>query len=160
MMKMDKQHLTLKWSLEMVAFLITGILTALILMPIILNVPNYVFLFYNSAIIFIFFTLIRYVFLLKLTPFARFSPVKVVFIFIALPLIIFLTDGLTEFQYFLDENGAYGLVEHLNIKKQIPLSKYIKSEMLFFAVGSIIVTAILPVRMIISLWRVKNRNTI
>lgn len=159
-MKSDIQSLKLRWSFEIIAILITFIIVGLIVAPIVLNINEYVFLIFNMAAIFLFFTLIRYVFLLRLTPFARFSPIKLIFIFLAIPIFVYLVDGLAEFQFFLDENGTYALVKNLHHDKQIPLSKYIRAEMIFFTVGSIIATAILPIRMIISLWRVRNRNTI
>ena len=107
-----------------------------------------------------FFTLARYIFLLRFAPFARFMPLKVVFIFLAIPLLVFLIDGLSMFQNYLDEEGTYSLVSHLDIDRQIPLSKYIRAEVIFFGVGAIITTIIFPFRMIISIWRGRNRNTI
>lgn len=69
-------------------------------------------------------------------------------------------DGLSEFQFFLDEEGTYAIVDHLRIDRQIPLSKYIRSETIFFGVGALIATIALPIRMLVSIWRVINRNTI
>ncbi|GLR17653.1 hypothetical protein [Portibacter lacus] len=148
------------WQIELVSLIITGVLVAIVLVPIFKNVPNFQYLTYNVVAIATFFTLIRYIFLLRYTPFARFAPLKIIFVFLAIPLFIYLMDGLSEFQNQLDEEGTYSMVSHLTTSKQIPLSKYIRSEMIFFGVGALITTFILPFRMIISIWRVRNRNTI
>ena len=49
---------------------------------------------------------------------------------------------------------------HLHVTKQTSLINYIKNEMIFFGVGSIITGIILPFRMIISLWRMRNKGTV
>lgn len=154
------EQTSLKWQIEVIAFLITGIIVSAVMLPIFRNVPDFEFLIYNIVSIAIFVTLIRYIFLLRFTPFSRYAPIKAVFIFLAIPLFIFLMDGLSEFQFRLDEEGTYSMVSHLAINKQIPLSKYIRAEMVFFGVGALIATAIFPLRMIQSLWRVRNRNTV
>jgi hypothetical protein len=149
-----------EWQVELVSWIITGILTAAVLLPILRNVPDFEYLVYNITSIVVFITLIRYIFLLRFVPFKRFAPVKAILIFVTIPLFVYLMDGLSEFQNALDENGTYSMVAHLDIDKQIPLSKYIRSEMIFFGVGALISSAILPFRMIISIWRVLNRNTV
>jgi hypothetical protein len=40
------------------------------------------------------------------------------------------------------------------------MTQYIRSEFLFFGVGSVIVSILLPFRMIISVWRTKNKGTV
>lgn len=149
-----------EWQVELVSWVITGLLTTAVLFPILRNVWDFDFLSYNIAAVVTFITLIRYIFLLRFVPFKRFAPVKAIMIFLSIPLFVYLMDGLSEFQNTLDENGTYSMVSHLEINKQIPLSKYIRSEMLFFGVGALISTALLPFRMILSIWRVINRNTV
>jgi len=152
----NSQH----WKIELLSILVTAILVVIFMLPIFRNVPDFPFMFYNIAAIAIFVTLIRYIFLLRFTPFARSLPIKVILTFAALGVFAFLMDGLSLFQNTLDEEGTYSMVSHLNIDQQLPLSKYIRSEMIFFGVGALISTIILPFRMIISIWRVKNRNTV
>lgn len=157
----NKQSALLQsWKIEIVALLFTGVLLLLIMLPILRNVPDFPFMTYNICTIVVFFTLIRYLFLLRFTPFARFAPLKASLIFLSIPLLVFLIDGLAEFQFQLDEEGTYSMVSHLDISKQLPLSRYIRAEMVFFATGAIISGLLLPIRMIVSLWRVINRNTV
>jgi hypothetical protein len=157
---MENEKIALSWKIELLSILGTTVLAVLILLPILRNVPEYQFFIYNSVIIFVFFMLTRYIFLLKFTPFARFAPLKAIFIFATIPLLVYLIDGLAEFQFFLDEEGANSIVLHLPASKQMSISNYIRSEMVFFGVGAIITSFIFPIRMIISIWKVRNRNTV
>jgi len=81
-------------------------------------------------------------------------------IFLAIPIFIYFMDGMSSFQNMLDEDGTYSMVSHLEIGKQMPISNYIRSEMIFFGTGALIGTFCLPFRMIISIWRVINRGTV
>ncbi|WP_235297452.1 hypothetical protein [Portibacter marinus] len=148
------------WQFEMISIFITGVLLTVILLPIFKNVPDFPFLVYNLTAIFLFFTFVRYLFLLRFTPFARYTPVKLILTFLSIGIFVYLMDGLSSFQNMLDEQGTYSMVSHLEIDKQIPLSKYIRTEMIFFGTGALIATFCLPFRMIISIWRVRNRNTV
>ena len=152
--------ITLSWSVELLAILVSIVLLVMVMMPIFKDVPDYPFMIFNIAAIFAFFTLARYIFLLRYAPFARFMPIKLLFLFLAIPLLVFLMDGLSMFQNYLDEEGTYSLVSHLDRDRQVPLSKYIRTEVLFFSVGAIITTIIFPFRMIVSIWRSRNRNTV
>ncbi len=56
----------------------------------------------------------------------------------------------------MDEQGLQTLFENFSATQNDKLSNYLKSETIFFAVGSIIVSTILPIRMLISIWRQYN----
>ena len=155
-----KKDIGTRWKIEGIALIITAILVFLVLLPVLRNTFAFPYMWFNVAAIFFFLTLARYIFLLRLTPFAWSAPVKIVMFFLLIPLIVYLMDGLSEFQYFLDEEGTYELVSHLPIDRQLPISNYIRTELIFFSVGAIIATIIFPFRLIISLWRVRNRNKV
>lgn len=148
------------WQLEAVFWLVTAVLTIAVMLPILSNAPDFPFMMYNIIAVAMFFTLARYIFLLRLTPIARLTPAKIILTFLAIGIFFYLLDGLSAFQNTLDEEGTYSMVSHLNVDKQIPLSKYIRSEMIFFGTGAIIATFLLPFRMVISVWRTRNRNTV
>jgi len=86
--------------------------------------------------------------------------IKVFIIAVSAILFFIMTTALSDFHNFLDEQGLQTLVEHLNVNAQTRLMNYMKSEMIFFGVGAIISGLILPFRMLISLWRVRNRGTV
>ena len=149
-----------KINVELIWWLFTFLLTAVILLPIWMNAPLFPFFFQNFILIAAFITFTRYIFLLPITLIARQKWIKVFIIAVSAILFFILTTALSDFHNFLDEQGLQTLVEHLNVNAQTRMMNYMKSEMIFFGVGSIISGIILPFRMIISLWRVKNRGTI
>jgi len=115
-------------------------------------VPNIIFI-----VIFITFT--RYIFLVKYTFFADIAWVKIVLIFLPIPIFFYCIDALYDFQRFLDEEGVISILEGLHVDDQYTLSKYIRYQKILFGTGAIITLIMLPIRMIISLWRRKNRGT-
>jgi hypothetical protein len=70
------------------------------------------------------------------------------------------SNALSDFRNFVDEKGLQTLVDHLHVTKQSSIILYIKNEMIFFGVGSIITGILLPIRMIVSLWRMRNKGTV
>ena len=71
-----------------------------------------------------------------------------------------LVNQINLFQTFLDENGFEGLVGDLPFGKRENMAKFIRAEMLFFGVGSVISAIILPFRLVISVWRTRNKGTV
>ncbi len=76
--------------------------------------------------------------------------------FLCIPLTFLLVQELTNFQTFLDENGAAAVAGNLNQESRTKMINYIYNEMLLFGVGSIVSTVLFAFRMIISIWRVHN----
>jgi hypothetical protein len=149
-----------KLKVELIWWVFTFILIVLVLIPIYLNAPLFPFFYQNTILVAAFVTFSRYIFLLPLTLIARQKWIKVFIIGVSAILFFVLTTALGDFRNFLDEEGLQSLVEPLNVEAQTRTMNYIKSEMLFFGVGSIIAGVILPFRMVISLWRVRNRGTV
>ena len=145
---------------ESIWWLFTFILIVIVLLPIYLNVPLFPFYYQNILLITCFVTFTRYVFLLPTTLIARKKWIKVFIVAISAILFFVMTTALGDFRNFLDEEGLQTLVGHLHVKEQSSMMHYMKSEMVFFGVGSIISGIVLPFRMIISLWRVRNRGTV
>ncbi len=81
-------------------------------------------------------------------------------IFAVIPLLLYLVDNVYDFQSFLDQEGIYSILDKLNGKNQGGYAKYIKSEMMFFWAGAFITSLLIPIRMIVSLWRMRHRNTV
>lgn len=150
----------LKLSLELMMWLFTGVLVVLVLLPIYLNVTDYPFYLSNILFIIIFFTLARYIFLLKHTIVARSMIFKMGMMLLSIPLLMYLLGSVSSFQGFADDIGLQTLVTDLSIPKQESMMKYIKTEMIFFGVGAVIVALLFPIRMLVSIWRGINKNTV
>jgi len=147
--------------LELVWWIATAVIVVLFLLP----VFNYVgskYSFYTPNIFFIvlFVTFTRYIFLLKHTFLAKNKILKLILIFLPIPLFFYSIDALFNFQDFVDKGEHINMFSHLVPDTAMNISKYIKYQFIFFGTGSIIVIFLLPVRMIISIWRKINKGTI
>jgi hypothetical protein len=101
-----------------------------------------------------------YLFKLKKTPFSHMLVFKLVIIFITIPSLVYQMDWMSMFQEFKDEGILLTLVEDLPFSEQKGIRKYIENEYVFFGVGSILTSFLLPFRMLMSIWRVRNRGTV
>ena len=153
-----KSSLSLK--LELIWWVFTAILAAGVLYPIIKKLPNYPFLVINIIFVIVFITFTRYIFLLKHTFLARQQVIKIGMVLVSILIIAYLINGIHNFQTFIDEQGVDALVGDLPNTQKDSMARYIRAELLFFGVGSIVAAVILPIRLIISVWRVRNRNTV
>ncbi len=153
------QSRTLSIKLELLWWLITAIIVFAVLYPILSNISDYPFTVPNIVAITIFISFARYIFLLKYTFLAKRQYLKIGLIFICLPLFFYLINQLNFFQTYLDEKGIYAMLKEVPYEKQTPLESFIRNEMIFFSVASIITTAMMPFRMIISVWRTHNKGT-
>jgi len=145
---------------KLIYVLIALVLLLGIIVPIWLKVPEYPFLWDNIFFIVSFVVLFYWLFFLKYTSFSHNKWVKLTIMFCALPFIILLLDRFTDFQAFLDEAGIQSMLDHLHHRDSQFMGRFIRNQMLFFGIGSIISTVLIAFRMIISIWRVKNKGTV
>jgi len=148
--------------LEAVWWITTIVLVIMIMMPIYNNDPNSQYPFYASNIFFValFITYTRYIFLLKHTFLAHQKILKVVFVFVSIPLFLYALDSFYDFMDVYDKDGFIKMVSHMEPDEAMSIVKYIRNEYTFFAVGGFIVLVLFPIRLIISVWRNMNRNSV
>ena len=146
--------------IELIWWLFTAILMAAVLLPIFTSIHDqYPFYFINLIYIATFITLTRYTFLLHQTFLAKRQVLKVIVFFLCVPLIFFLVQELNGFQTFLDEKGWDTVVGNLAYAKRNGMINYMRSQMILFGVGSIIISVLFPLRLVVSVWRTRNRGT-
>jgi len=156
----EKSSFSLKIQLEIISWLITGVVTYLVIYPLVSHFAIFQFLGSNIFFVVVFFTYARYLFLLKYTFLADWQWVKFGVIFASLPLGWVLVENLQNFQIFLDDEGLGSFEKHFNAgvdydQKQTIIS-YMRREMIFFGTSAIIAVFLLPFRLLISFWRVYN----
>lgn len=156
---MNKEQ-SLSIRMEIVWWIFTAVFVFAVLLPILKNVDNYPFLFSNILFIIVFITFARYIFLLKHTFLANRQILKVIIFFLCIPLFSYLVNELTSVRTYLDENGIDALVQNLDYDNHWNFANYIKTEMYFFGAASLVVTALLPFRLLLSVWRNRNRGTV
>lgn len=146
--------------LEAIFWVVTALITAAVLYPIVSVVEDYRFLTENIIFIVVLLTCTRYIFLLKHTWLAKLQVVKTGLIFSSIWGLFLLIERLNKFQTFVDEEGPEGLVGNLPIDQMMSIVGYIRSEMLFFGVGAIISVFVLSGRLMKSIWNYKNLGTV
>jgi len=149
-----------KATLEVLWWLFTAVVVVAVIFPIWNNLTTYPFLIPNIVFIVVFITLTRYVFLLKHTVLAKMQGIKVAIVLVSIPIIFMLIERLSGFQNYLDEEGLNKFLPMMNLDEQQTMINYIKSEMLLFGVGSVIIAVIFPFRMVLSVWRNRNTNQV
>lgn len=149
-----------KVKVELIWWLFTAMVVIIVLLPIWRKAPAYTFFAENIFFIVAFITFSRYALLLPTTLIAHKKWIKVFIIFIAAILFFVMSTGLSDFRNFVDVKGLQTIVTDLHVNEQTRIINYIKNEMVFFGVGAIIGGIVLPLRMIVSLWRMRNRGTI
>lgn len=145
-------------NLELLWWLVTLLLGALVLLPIYLNIPAYPFWWINIIYVITFVTATRYIFLLRYTFLARRFWLKFAIIFLSIPFVFYLIQELNGFQTFLDEEGIEAVVGLLPLNQRLSMAQYVRNEMLLFGVGAIFSAILLPFRLLIAIWRVRNRK--
>ena len=151
---MSKIHIRL----ELIWWVFTILLVVGVVYPIVNTLEVYPFYLINIIYVITFVTLTRYTFLLKFTFLPKHQVLKQVFIFSCIPFVFYLVQELNQFQTFLDEEGWDGIVGQLPYGQRNSMINYIRSEMILFGVGSIISAVVFAFRLILSVWRMRNRG--
>lgn len=149
-----------KFVAEILWWIVTLLVIILVLFPIWEDAPAYPFFFQNALFIILFITFSRYIFFLPISFIARAKWIKVAIIAAAAIAFFIMSTALGDFRNYLDEKGLQTLVDHLHVTEQTRMITYMKNEMIFFGVGSIITGILLPIRMIVSLWRMRNTGRV
>jgi len=149
-----------KCLIELVWWLATLVIAALILLPIVEADIEFPWLIYNAVYIIAGMTLVRYIFSLHHHPLARSRVFKTTMIFLV-PLLFFpILEGIHDFLEYCDQEGLQNLMPHLSPSSQTKYMSYIKTEYVLAAVTCFIGVFAMIVKMIRSLWRQSKFGTI
>ena len=142
-----------KWSLELIWWLVTVVVVALIMLPIIQANIDFPWMIYNVVYLVGAITLLRYNFSLHHHPLSDSKLFKISLILVA-PILFFpLLEGLHDFLEFNDQEGLQTLVGHLSVKKQSWMMKYMRIEYVLAGTTCFLGVFAMIVKMIRSLWR-------
>ena len=141
------------WQLEIIWWLFTLVLAALVLLPIKSKGINFPFYTYNAVFVVAAVTLTRYLFFLNLSWLKDRFVFQAGLIFVLIPLLFIMGQGLNEFITYQDNNGPDVLIRALKSTSAGALNAYIKSEYFFFGTWAMTAGLILPFRIVINVWR-------
>ncbi len=145
--------------LESIWWVVTVVIVTVVMYPIWTNFPAYKFNGVNIATIVLFVTFARYTFFLKYTFLATWQYAKIGFVLVTIAIVATLMTQIQSFNVWIDGGDPDILLESVgNAAKRESLLNYIKSEFLFFVVAAIISAVILAGRLLVSVWRLRNRG--
>lgn len=79
---------------------------------------------------------------------------------ISIPFLLYLIDSFYDFTKMLNEEGIEFSINSDSKEERVAMAEYTKNEFFFFLVGAIITCIVMPIRMIISIYRVYNNKGI
>ncbi len=145
--------------LESIWWIVTAVIVTVVMYPIWTSFPAYKFNGVNIATIILFITFARYTFFLKYTFLATWQYAKIGFVLVTIAIVATLMTQIQSFNVWIDGGDPDILLNSVgNAVKRESLLNYIKSEFLFFIVASIISAIFLAGRLLISVWRLRNRG--
>lgn len=140
-------------------WIFTILVIVIILMPIYKITGNdYPYYVPNAIFIAVFITFTRWIFFLRHTFFAKMRWVKLLLIFLPIPIFFYAMDVLYDFQNLLDATGFELVLKGVDTDLYIKMLRYIQYQFIFFGSATMIVLILLPIRMLISIWRVYNNK--
>ena len=155
-----EQQTRLKIWIELIWWFITALIVTAVLYIPQNSLNEWPFIWWNALFVVVLITLSRYIFLLKYTFLGKQQELKIAIMLLCFPLIFTLINGLNAFMRFIEDRTWEPLTGHLPPANQPPIEEYIWGEMLFFGVGSIIAAPVFAARMMLSIWRTRNRGTV
>lgn len=150
-----------KLKIELLLVAMTVIIVVMVMYPIYEGFGHkYPFYKSNILAILLFTTFTRFIFLLKYTYWSKSVLVKFLLIVACIPLFYYFLDSFYNFTSFDNEVGVFNATLGNDLVSRINYAKYARVEYIFFCVGTLILCVLFPLRMIISVWRVRNRGTV
>ena len=147
-----------KLTLELVWWAMTAVIVGVVMFPIWANFSDFKLNWTNIVFIAAFVTFTRYAFLLKYTFLADAEKLKIVFVLFTLAIVLAVSTQIQDFNVWLDNGNPDQLLANSPLAKREKLLNYIKTEFLFFAVAAIMSAVVLGGRLLVSIWRVRNRG--
>jgi len=138
---------------EILWVIIAALLAIAVLALPILNAGEFQYQWENAAVIFGFITLLRLIFFHKQAIWLRPKPMKAIVCVAMVPVFLFTVLTINNVQTHVDAHGFAGLFGIVESESLIQWGRYIRNEVVFFGAALLICALILPVVLIIEVWR-------
>ena len=143
---------------EAIWWCITAVIVATVMFPIWKDFPAFPFKTTNILYVLAFVTFTRFAFFLKYTFLADAVYVKIGFVLLTLALIVWLVFSMQSFQVWREQGDLEKMLPGVSYEKRDAILSYLKSEFVFFSIGSIIAALFLSGRLFFSFR--KNRQSV
>lgn len=144
--------------MELLWWLITGVVIVAVLYPIWHAGLYWPFQTWNMVTIAAVITFTRHIFLLKYTLIARRQILKAAIIIAMVPITFACISYLNEFMVFVEEKTWEPITGHLPLKQKTSIEAYMWNELLFFSVGTLVCIPLLGARLFMSIWKQYNNR--
>lgn len=144
--------------LELFWLLFAVCLSIIVVMPIKLITTYYPFYYENILFVIVFVTLMRMMILVSSSALALHVYVKVFFVLAGVSIVFYLFGRFEDFKNYIDNFGTIRFLGHLSDKRQQAMTLYVENEMLFFGIGSIVLSIIFPFFLVRSIWMWHNKG--
>lgn len=144
--------------LEVLGWVMTGLVIWAVLFPIHKSMRIWVFEGWNIVFMVVMLTAARYLFLLPYTFLAKRQIVKFILFVAFFPVFFLLVQGLNGFMTHIEEQTWESITGHLPTDQRMAMENYLWAEMIFFGAGSIIVIPLFGARLLLSIWRTHNEG--
>jgi hypothetical protein len=155
---MARKYLYTKIRLELLWWLFTALVLIIVYLPMYINEIEFPHKYYNWAFIILSITITRFIFQLKHTFIAFNLALKLLLMFLSVVVFLQAYKGINLLNVFNDENGYFHLFEHLPLEKRYDMAAYVNWQYFIFGIATAIAAIVFPFRLLISIFRVKNRG--
>ncbi len=148
---------TMAW-IEILWWLFTLVLIGAVCFPIYRKDIDFPYWIYLVISIILFVQFIRMLFLMRIHPIRPFQVLKVVLMLLCIPIVFLLYNQLLAFQSDFDDGLVNALVDKFSLVERNRLLNYIRHTVLFFGVGAVLMSVLLPFRLLLSVWHEHNKG--
>lgn len=141
-----------KASYELIWWVFTFVLAALVIAPIYTQIPEFPFFLPNFIYVVVAITLTRYMFFLKISWLRDHLLVQGALSIALIPLIFWMVQAFNGFIIHFDEQGPDVLVKHLPEEVADIMDTYMHGEYRFFGVWAVVASLLTPFRMLYNVW--------
>ena len=156
---MSRKYLYTKIQLELLWWLFTGLVLTILYLPLLIHDIRFPFLGYNAFFVISAISITRWIFQLRHSFIAYSLPLKFLLMFASVVIIMLSYRGISLLNIYNDENGYYALFNHLDLNTRYRMAAYVNWEFMFFGIAASLAALLFPFRLLVSIWRVKNRGT-
>ncbi len=143
---------------EILWIAVFSIIAAIIVFPIYQKLPNFPFIIANFVFIFVTLFLIRYILFIKKSIISNKRTLLKAFFFLSIPTVLFLSDQYFTILAFFKELGFEFIPDDFSYLDAKSLGNYVKTEISFFGISSIIAAVIFPFRILSYLWKTSSEK--
>lgn len=152
----------IKIQMAIISWIMIAVITYVVIQPLFGIFQNPKYIIDTAIFTVIFCAYVRYIFMLPTTFLSHLQKVKIVMIFLCIPLIFYTIQSVNDFESFYGDDGLSSFsnyfVEGIDFNKQQEAMTYLKDVLFFFGIGTVIASLVLAIRLLKSYWRVYNNT--